>query len=228
LKQKVVRKNIEKYLTDAQGGANKMDYQSNVVRDPSGRQVLDEIREPLFDTVTQPAGESPIKDRTFFQTVPLSPALGNLTQAGQLDGQTSFICLGLSLEAQNWEEVNRRVLPLMMNRSSITFKVGDKFYWKGKAYAACGKMSQVSSISTDGNAAPATAERVYQQYGDISTQPLKFAASHVVVLLPSQGFRVDFNTASGSMSAGEIAAATPTTFDVQYAVFLKGLRRRLA
>jgi len=206
------------------------------LRDPSGQERLDEIRQPLFDTITQAVGESPIAVRSFFVSVQgKSKYQTNLRQNSQLEASVSFRVMGLALDAQNWNENNRLLLPLMMERSYILFQVGEKIYWQAQALYCAGRLTQVSAISQYAQAAPSVNERLYQRFGDVAVQGVALSGRHVVDIPELQSFHVDLGTEAASMSAGEIVEATPsatapggyaTASGVEYVFSLKGLLRR--
>jgi len=199
------------------------------VRLPEG-ELRDEIRQPLFDSIFQAVAESPIATRSFFSSVQgKSKAFTNLRQNNLLEATVSYRVQGLALDTQNQNEVNRLVASLMMERSYLSLKIGEKEYWNANGTYVAGRMNQTSAItrsSGTGEAAGTLVERVYQKYGDAAVQGVAFAGKHVIDIPPLQSFRADWVIDPGNMTATEITNATPTTFQMLYIFSLKGLQRR--
>lgn len=188
-----------------------------IVRLPQG-ELRDEVRQPLFDTITVAAAEGPEALRTFFSTVTGKTLIEtNMKQPGALETAVSFRAMGACLDAQNIYEANQGLLPLYLERSSVELQVGEKVYWQGPARLAAGRVWQ--------HAASAAAPVVLQQYGFSAVQPIIWEGHHVVDINPLQSFAVRLRT--GSMTAAEIALATPAANTRVHFVFsLKGLLRR--
>lgn len=198
------------------------------VKSPDG-ELRDEIRQPLYDGIYQAAAESPIGQRQFFSNVQGKALyLTNLRQNNLLEATVSFRVMGLCFDAQNIYPDNRGILPLVMQNSSFSFKVGEKIYWQGNGLYISGRMDQeyaVARSSGTGEAAGTLVERAYQRYGDLAVQPVNLTGKHVIDIPPLQSFRVDWVTEG--MTAGEITAATPAADTrILYLLSLKGLQRR--
>ncbi len=191
-----------------------------------GAELRDEIRQPLFDGIYISAAESPVGSREFFSNVQGKlPYLTNLRQNNLLEATVSFRLMGLVIDSQNWYEANRQALPLIMERSAVTLKIGEKNYWQANGLYVFGRLDQESAIST--TVAATTEERIYQRYGDPAVQSVSLTGRHVVDIPPLQSFRVQWAIDAAAMNAAEIAAATPAANTrLLFLCSLKGLQRR--
>jgi hypothetical protein len=188
-----------------------------ILRLPKGH-LRDEIRQPLYDTITIAAAESPIATRYFFQTVTgKSKAQTNLKQNSQLETAVSFRCQGVSLDAQNMYWQNRLALPLIQENSSLRLRVGEKDYWEGPMTFLSGRIRhEAYSNATD---------VAYQHFGLEAVQPVILRGKHVVDINPLQSFFIEW-ICSG-MTAAEITSATPAAgTQLKFLASLKGLLRR--
>jgi len=194
-----------------------------IIRLPGGS-LRDEVRQPIYDTIDIQAGESPIADRDFFANVQgKSLVLTNLRQNKLLETAVSFRVQGLGLDAQNIYAANLAVLPLIMESSSLSLKVGEKNYWQSPATFVAGRLEQQSAVSVAA-AGPAIHD-AYQHLGQAAVAPVVFMGKHVVDINPLQSFDVMLSTSG--MTAAEIAAATPVAATKLRLVFsFKGLQRR--
>jgi len=192
-----------------------------------GAELRDEIRQPLFDGIYIAAAESPVGTREFFSAVQGKlPYLTNLRQNNLLEAAVSFRLMGLVLDSQNWYSANRQALPLIMERSAIELRIGEKVYWKANGLYVCGRLEQNAAVGIPA-AAVANTELVYQRYGDVAVQSVSLTGKHVVDIPPLQSFRVVWSIDSGALNAGEITAATPAADTrLLFLCSLKGLQRR--
>lgn len=183
-----------------------------------GGQVRDEIRQPVYDTITLTPAVSPVGTQRFFSNVQgKSLTMTNLRQNNLLETAVSFRVQGLALDAQNDDAANIGVIPTILIRSSLRLHIGEKDYWSGPSRFAGGRM--YASYATS------AAEYVLQQYGWASAAPVVFQGKHVIDINPLQSFFAEWMI--GDMTAGEVAAATPAAATAVSFVFsLKGLQRR--
>lgn len=195
-----------------------------IVRLPGGS-LRDEIRQPIYDSIDIQAGESPIADRDFFANVQgKSFVLTNLRQNKLLETAVSFRAQGMTLDAQNIYAANFAVLPLIMESSSLTLKVGEKVYFQSPATFVAGR-AEVTAASAATTVAATTIDRIYQHLGQAAVAPVVFQGKHVVDINPLQSF--DAMLSTSGMTGAEIALATPAAATKLRLVFsLKGLLRR--
>jgi len=200
-----------------------------IVKLPGGF-LRDEIRLPLFDTIIQEAGESPVGSRSFFSNTQGKPlAMTNLKQPGSLETAVSYRIQGMSLDCQNIYDANYSALALIMETSSLRLHVGEKDYWAGPMVFAAGRLKQNAAVAT--TVAATTEGRIYQHFGDEAIQGIMFPGDHFVDVNPLQQFFVEWVCGAGGatygLSAAEIALATPAANTrLRYMLSLKGLQRR--
>jgi hypothetical protein len=188
-----------------------------------GGELRDEIRQPLYDTITLAAGDSILGTRRFFSSnvltsgAPKSIAQTNLEQSGSLPTATSFRVQGLCVDADNNDQNGNNIflLPIFGRSSSVSLQVGVKNYWNSPLRFAAGRMQQ-----TIGSVA-----QLYQQYGWAAVQPVVFQGKHVIDINPLQNFQIVWQTLAQDMTAAQ-AAFTVSTTDLYFVASLKGLLRR--
>lgn len=187
-----------------------------IVRLPSG-ELRDEIRQPVYDTLTIAATVSPIGERDFFSAVQgKSKIETNLRQNNLLETAVSYRIQGLALDAQNIYALNAGALPLIMENSSFALRVGEKTYWEGNGTYLGGRVDASFAAVTD---------RVYQKLGIAAVQPVILQGKHVIDINPLQSFNAHWSCAG--MSAAEIILATPAAdTNLKFLFSLKGLLRR--
>ena len=181
-------------------------------------ELRDEIRQPLYDTVTVDAAESPIAVRQFFSNIQgKTRAQTNLKTNGQLETAVSYRCEGLSLDAQNIYFANVQALPLILENSSLRFRVGEKDYWEGNMVYLAGRVrNEVSTF--DANSAK-------QHFGLEAVQGVILKGQHVIDINPLQTFFLEWNCQG--MTAAEITASTPAANTrLKFIASMKGLLRR--
>jgi hypothetical protein len=189
-----------------------------------GGELRDEIRQPLYDTVVLAAGATLAGTYRFFSSVttpsgaPKSAAQTNMKQSGSLETAVSFRVQGLCFDAQNALEANITILPVVLNKSSITLNIGQKQYWQSPARFAGGRMW----AEYDASAAPAA----LQQYGFSAIQPVVFQGKHVIDINPLQAFQVIWDLQAVDLTAAEAALTIAAGTDQWFQASLKGLQRR--
>lgn len=196
-----------------------------IVRLPKGS-LRDEIRIPLYDTITQAAAESPVGIRSFFSSVQgKSKARSNLRQNNLLETAVSYRVQGLAIDAQNFYTANLQVLPVVMENSSLRLRIGEKDYWEGNLVFLAGRIDLTASAAT--TVAATTINNIYQRFGAQAVQAVVLSGKHVVDINPLQSFFAEWTVSSADLSAAEITAGTPAaSTNVKYTFSLKGLQRR--
>lgn len=188
-----------------------------ILRLPKGS-LRDEIRQPLYDTLTIAAAESPIATRSFFSSVQGKPkSQSNLKQNNILETAVSYRIQGMALDAQNIYAANAAALPLIQENSSVKIKIGEKDYWEGNMVFLTGRIWQ--------HASAAAAPLVRQQFGGHAVQPVMLKGKHVVDINPLQSFTAEWSCSG--MTATEITASTPAAnTQLKFIFSFKGLLRR--
>jgi hypothetical protein len=191
-----------------------------IVRLPKG-ELRDEIRLPVMDTWELMGGVSPVGGYTFFQNIAgKSLNLTNMTTQGSFPTATSFRLQGIQLDAQNEVPLNSRVIPLVVERSSMRIKIGEKEYWYGPCRFLAGRM--FNSYAT-GNAS----DFIFQQSGMAAVQAVLLQGRHSVDINPLQRFAGVLELLNSDVTAAEITAMTPqATTRVNFVLSFKGLLRR--
>lgn len=187
-----------------------------IVRLPGG-ELRDEIRQPLYDTITFDNASTVVGQHNFFQDVQtkLKPIETNLKTPNQLETAVSFRVQGLCLDAQNIYEANASILPLILERSALELQIGEKIYWTGQSRLAAGRVWQ--------HVASAAAPVVMQEYGFPAVQPVILVGRHSVDINPLQTFTARWTV--GGLAAGESVTPAVAT-RIRYMFSLKGLLRR--
>lgn len=196
-----------------------------IVRLPN-MELRDEIRQPLYDTEDLEGAAATLAGiRTFFQSITgKSLTETNLTQAGALGNAQSFRIQGMALDAQNVLFDNQQLLPVFMENSALSLKVGEKVYWQSPARFTAGRMWQDAAVAT--TVAVTTLSPLLQQFGMSCVAPVVFGAKHVVDINPLQPFSATLTT--DALSAAEEAAvgAIAAGRKIRLVYSLKGLFRR--
>jgi hypothetical protein len=184
-----------------------------IVKLPTG-ELRDEIRTRLYDTKTYDAAATLPGSYNYFAAVQGKPlAASNLRQNNLLETAVSFKVQALSLDAQNIYDINYRVMPLLMEASSMQLKIGEKVYWEGAATILCGRIAAVFSIgvATASVTTVQSIERVYQHYGMEACTSVMFEGRHQIEIPPLQSFVGLFETSSDTsygLNATEITNST--------------------
>jgi hypothetical protein len=195
------------------------------LRLPKGS-LRDEIRQPLYDTITIAASESPIAVRRFFSSVQgKSRARTNLRQNNLLESAVSYRVQGMALDAQNFYAANVACLPIIMENSALRLKIGEKDYWEGPMTFIGGRIHSAFASAT--TVAATTLDHVHQKLGFSAVQPVMLAGKHVVDINSLQSFFCEWVIDQADLTAGEITAATPAaSTNIKFIFSLKGLQRR--
>ena len=199
-----------------------------MVQLPQG-DLRDEIRIPLYDTVTIASGDPASGVRSFFQNIMgKNKAETNMTQATFLPQAVSYRIQGLALDAQYFGQFdaanvgNPDFLPIVLERSSLRLRVGEKDYWEGPMLFLAGRMHEQSALAT-GGADPL--RRYYQRFGELAVQPVIFQGKHVVDIIPMQNFVVEW--VCQGLTTNEIARTNLVQDTrVRFLFSFKGLMRR--
>jgi hypothetical protein len=188
-----------------------------IVRLPKG-ELRDEVRQPVWDSEDILGTVSPVGEHNFFSSITgKTLTQTNMTQPGAFETAKSFRLQGLAFDAQNFRAANFLCLPLILERSSLSLKIGEKIYWQGPARFGAGRLYQ--------NAATTASEYVLQQHGVGAIQPVILAGRHSVDINPLQQFGVKWIV--DQMTVAEAAAATPAVDTLlRFVMSLKGLLRR--
>jgi len=196
-----------------------------IVRLPKGS-LRDEIRLPLYDTVTIAAAESPVGIRRFYSNVQgKSKARSNLRQNNLLETAVSYRVQGLGLDAQNFYSANAAALPIIMENSSLRLRIGEKDYWEGPMAFICGRIEASYAAAT--TVAATTVDRVHQKFGTPAVQAVILQGKHVIDINPLQSFFAEWVIDQADLTAGEITAATPAaSTNLKFVFSMKGLLRR--
>jgi hypothetical protein len=187
-----------------------------IVRLPQGH-LRDEIRLPLYDTITIAEAESPVGRRQFYSAVQGKPrSQSNLRQNNLLETAVSFRVLGMSMDSRNDFEANRRALPIIMENSSVRVHIGEKDYWEGPMVFLAGRVYTELRGGTDS---------LYQHFGANAVQGVILQGKHVIDINPLQSFFAEWTV--DTLSAADEAAATPTAgSQLRFLFSFKGLLRR--
>lgn len=190
-----------------------------IVRLPSG-ELRDEIRQPVYDTIAIVAAESPVGVRRFFSAVQgKTLAQTNLRQNNLLETAVSFRMMGLALDAQNFYVANDGALPIIMENSSLTLRIGEKQYWQGPFTFVGGRITPFYAIGAG------AVDKSYQKFGMAAVQPVVLEGKHVVDINPLQSFSGEW--ICDNLTAAELALATPAANTaLKFCLSLKGLLRR--
>ena len=196
-----------------------------IVRLPNGS-LRDEIRMPLYDTITIGASESPIGSRRFYSNVQgKSPARSNLRQNNLLETAVSYRVQGMAVDAQNFYAANVACLPIIMENSSLIVKIGEKEYWKGPMTFLAGRLEASYAAAT--TVAATTIDRVHQKFGDSAVQSVVLQGKHCIDINPLQSFSAIWDIDQADLTAAEVTAATPAaSTNLKFIFSFKGLQRR--
>lgn len=188
-----------------------------ILRLPKGS-LRDEIRIPLYDTITLESGYTPAGQRQFFSSVQGKPkSRTNLKANNILENSVSYRVQGLALDVENIYFANKSVIPLLIQNSSVRVRIGEKDYWEGAAYFLSGRMNEM----TAGDGAAST----HQRLGDTAVQAVMLQGKHVVDINPLQGFFAEWNI--GDLTVAETAAvALAANTRLHFLFSFKGLLRR--
>lgn len=180
--------------------------------------LRDEIRIPLYDTVTLENGYTPAGQRQFFSSVQGKPkSRTNLKANNILETAVSYRVQGMAFDCENIYYANKTVVPLLIQNSSMRVRIGEKDYWEGATYFISGRMHEFSS-TFDANV-------THQRLGDVAIQPVMLQGKHVVDINPLQAFFAEWNV--GDLNATETTAcAIAANTRLHFLFSFKGLLRR--
>lgn len=187
-----------------------------IIRLPQGH-LRDEIRLPLYDTLTIAEAESPVGRRQFYSAVQGKPrSQSNLRQNNLLETAVSYRVMGMAIDCQNDFFLNRRALPIIMENSSVRVHIGEKDYWEGPMVYLAGRISTEIAGGTD---------NLYQHFGEAAVQGVILQGKHVIDINPLQSFFAEWTV--DNLSAADEAAATPVAgSQLRFLFSFKGLLRR--
>ena len=187
-----------------------------ILRLPKGS-LRDEIRIPLYDTITLESGYTPAGQRQFFSSVQGKPkSRTNLKANNILENSVSYRVQGLALDVENIYHANKAVIPLLIQNSSVRVRIGEKDYWEGASLFLSGRMNEMT-------AGPAAS--THQRLGDVAVQAVMLQGKHVIDINPLQGFFAEWNV--GDLSAAETAlVAIAANTRLHFVFSFKGLLRR--
>lgn len=196
-----------------------------IVRLPKGS-LRDEVRIPLYDTITIAAAESPIGIRRFYSNVQgKSRARTNLRQNNLLETAVSYRVQGMAVDAQNFYAANVNALPVILENSSLRVRIGEKDYWEGPMTFISGRLTSDFAAAT--TVAATTINNVYQKFGFAAVQGVQLQGKHTVDINPLQSFFAEWVIDQADLSAAEITAATPAaSTNLKFIFSFKGLLRR--
>lgn len=192
-----------------------------------GGELRDEIRQTLYDTIDLAAGESLAGTRRFFASVtesnnqPKSALKTNMRQPGSLETAVSFRVQGLAIDCQNSLAENQDILPVILQKSALIFKVGVKDYWQGPMRFAAGRMLESGVAGTD-----LAGGRILQQFGWPAVQAILFQGKHVIDINPLQNFELQWLIAQQDLTVAEAALQVAADTEIPVVASLKGLLRR--
>lgn len=192
-----------------------------------GGELRDEIRQTLYDTIDLAAGDTLAGTRRFFASItdvgnqPKSLLKTNMRQPGSLETAVSFRTQGISVDAQNSLAANAALLPVIIQKSSLNFRVGVKDYWQGPMRFAAGRMLESGIAGTD-----LATGRVFQQFGWPAVQAIVFQGKHVVDINPLQNFELTWVINTQDLTSTEAALAVAADTELPIVASFKGLLRR--
>ena len=208
-----------------------------IVRLPGG-DLRDEIRQPLYSTLTVtgtgvPAGERPVGTLTgttpnafdgaqfFSQAAGLARWQTNLRQASLLETAVSYRVQGMALDGQYIQSdtvianAKSGFLPAVQDWSSVRVHIGEKDYWEGPVAYLMGRI-----IGNTGQAA-------YQHAGQPAVQGVILSGRHVVDINPLQSFYAQISVSvPATIAALSNVDLFATTDAVNLKFSFKGLQRR--
>lgn len=186
-----------------------------ILRLPKGS-LRDEVRIPLYDTVTLDSGYTPAGARQFFSNVQGKPrSRTNLKANNILETAVSYRVQGMAMDAENIYNANRNVLPILIQNSSVRVRIGEKDYWEGPAYFLSGRLHERSTA----------ADTTHQRLGDQSVQSVQLQGKHTIDVNPLQAFFTEWVVSD--LTASESTAAAIAANTRLHVIFsFKGLLRR--
>jgi len=188
-----------------------------ILRLPKGS-LRDEIRIPLYDTITIANPETVEGVRQFFSNVQGKPkSRTNLKANNILETAVSYRVQGMAMDVENIYYANKNVIPLVVQNSSLRVRVGEKDYWEGPMTFLSGRVHEYSSTFD--------ANTTHQRLGDLAVQPVMLRGKHVIDINPLQGFFAEWSV-SGLTAAEQALAALAANTRLHFLFSFKGLLRR--
>ena len=181
---------------------------------------LDQIRQPIFDTVIFNSTSTLNENKRFFDSVQgKKPYLTNLKRNSSFEKNVSYRVQGLALDchiaSNTAAALNELFLPRFIERTDLTLKIGEKNYWEGAARFASGRLSVVHAIT-----GTATAGYHFAQMGAPAVAGIVLSGKDAIDIPELQTFYVDMRTA-------DFAGVTiPAGVEILMSCSLKGLMRR--
>jgi hypothetical protein len=185
---------------------------------PGQQAIRDQIREPIYDTITLGAAENPSgQSYVFFENVQgKGKHLTNLRQPKILEGQVSFLIDKVSIEVQNHEAGNSKVSPIVIENSSCKLRIGEKDYWEGPMRFLTGGLYVEDADPT---------KHYSHSKSMASSCGLLLKGDDRLAIAPLQSFELQMNVAT--IAAAIQADATPVAdSEVKFVAKLQGLKRR--
>lgn len=190
-----------------------------IVRLPGG-ELRDEIRQPLYDTLTVTTDPNLLNNERWFSNIQGKAVWQtNLRQPNLLETAVSFRVQGMHVDAQyvnTAATAKPACLPSIMEYSSVRVRIGEKDYWNGPMTYLMGRIEQ--------NSATTAAEYLYQRAGAQAVQGVILAGRHVVDINPLQSFFAELSIAIPAFLATSTTLAGNDRINLKFS--FKGLLRR--
>jgi len=210
-----------------------------IVRLPNG-DLRDEIRQPLFDTISAVAGQNPniFNNQSFFSNAAgKAPWQTNLRQNNLLETAVSYRVMGMALDAQylnnNATLLAQMFLPNLMDYGAVRVHIGEKDYWTGPMNYVMGRLEQNGAVaySPEIQAVPADTAGflsglVYQRCGAPAVQGVVLSGRHVVDINPLQSFYVQMTVEVPTALAALATCSLDANDQINLKFSFKGLQRR--
>ena len=178
--------------------------------------LRDQIRQDLFDTVTQEIGASITGITKFFAQVQGKASyLTNLRQNNILENQVSYLVQGLGFDAHVFAPADFKVLPLLVDHAAVKLRIGEKVYWEGPLRYIVGKINQDGAGSLTAYLA---------QFGSHDASKYALKGNDSIAIPPLQTFGMELEVAG--YTAAEETASLPSINRINYVARLMGLLRR--
>jgi len=174
--------------------------------------LRDQIKQELFDSYVQSAGEAPEGLKSFFTDVQgKAKHLTNMRQNQLLENQVSYLVQGIAFNSIVSAAANQKVLPLVVDHSDLKLVIGEKIYWEGALRTIAGNISQEGGELC--------------QLGSHDSAKYSLAGQNSIAIPPLQSFKVEVST-QGMIAADAVLATPAADTQVIYRCSLLGLLRR--
>lgn len=185
------------------------------VRTVSGNLALNQIREPMFDTVKIPAAEILNGRREFFTaTQGKSLHLTNLRTSGQLERGRSFKIQGICVEVMVSKAADVDAFLAYVQNTYIKLWIGEKDYITAPLYQALGRIQYDREV-----AGGTDVDHVLIQGGSTMAHGIVLKGADSLSIPELTNFKVEMVTA-------DVPAATVFANEVSIRLSFKGLLRR--